>query len=354
MKYNARSTIGGTSSTNYDLIISGNKYPLIVYLTSGTLNAAINLSVDGTGYWQSTNNIDSVSNTKPSVVTLTNLTNGVAYRGSSNTLKWAYNVVPILSNSWITSTVDATVGSGANPKAKLLSNGIPVIMALNTTNLYTYLSSNLEGTGSWTSNLALTSVLSFDFNYLSTNYPAIIYFNSSLGQLTIVTNSVDNMSGSWSTINFITSGTTITEISMCILSNGNPACSFYDSSTSSLRFAVSSTPDGSGTWNIYIIGTVSGLSPVTILNDGTPAIAYVNGGSLFMTKNANVDGGGLWSTYTINSNSITNVCSLITDINQLPSVVYDDGISLYYERSCLPDRFPANTSYNINWVAIAQ
>lgn len=349
MKYNAKGIVSTTAGSYYDLITSGgNKHPLIVYLNAGVLYAKVNLEIDGTGYWGLVAVIATAANTKPSLVVLTNLTNGVAYQSNTNTLQWAYNYS---SNSWVTNTIDATAGSGSNPKVKLIANGIPVIMALNGNNLYTYLSSNLTGTGIWTSNLALSNVISFDFTYLSTNYPAIIYFDNSTAQLIITVNSLDDMTGSWSTSTVITTGTNITSIAMCILANGNPACTFYDASTGSLRFAVSTNANGSGSWNIYIIGTANGLSPVTILNDGTPAISYINGNVLYMTKNGAIDGSGLWSTSTINSGPINTVGSLITNDNQLPSVAYDDGISLYYERSCLPDRFPSTTSYTINWAA---
>lgn len=351
MKYNAKGVISTTSGSYYDLIINGNKYPMVVYINGTTLYAKLSLSIEGSNDWGFITTINStVANTKPSLVVLTNLTNGVAYRSNTNTLLWSYNYKP---NGWITTIVDATVGSGSDPKAKLLSNGMPVIMALNTNNLYTYLSANLSGTSTWGSNLALINVVSFDFNYLSTNYPAIIYFDSSVGQLIMVTNTVDDMSGSWTTINFITGATNVTAISMCILANGNPACSYYDSTTNSLRFAVSNNASGSAGWNIYIIGTSTGLAPVTILNDGTPAISYINAGVLYMTKNAAIDGSGLWSTSIINNGPINSVGSLIMSTEQLPSVVYDDGSSLYYERSCLDDRFPATTSYTINWAAVA-
>ena len=346
MKYNIKSTISTTAGSNYDLMINGHKYQMIVYINSGILYAAANLAIDATGYWKIFTIDASVGSTKPSLVKLTNLANGVAYRSSTNTLQWAYNYV----NNWVTNLVDPTVGSGINPKVKLLSNGIPVIMALNITNLYTYLSSNLSGTGTWLSNLALTSVVSFDFNYLSTNYPAIIYFDSSLGQLTMVTNTVDDMSGSWSTINVITTGTNITSISMCLLSNGNPACVFYDSSNNNLKLAASANPTGTS-WNIYMINANGSPAYITILNDGTPAIAYISSNVLYMTKNAAIDGSGIWSTYTINSGPINTIGGFITDLNQLPTVAYDDGTSLYYEKSCLPTRFPSTTNYNVNWIS---
>jgi PKD repeat protein len=133
--------------------------------------------------------------------------------------------------------------------------------------------------------------------------------------------------------------------SQCCLAvvGGNPAVSYRDNGT--LRYAWSTTPDGSSGWNsLEVDGTCSpGQTSMAVIN-GTPAICY-DGADLFgstevrYARSTAADGSSGWSNLLLDVNGGYDLTIALAELGGLPAVAYIEDTTgmVEFGRSTQPD-----------------
>jgi hypothetical protein len=106
--------------------------------------------------------------------------------------------------------------------------------------------------------------------------------------------------------------------------NGYPAVVYTGSMSGIIKFAICSTADGSGTWNISEVDYEGMYDPSIAQVNGLPAVAYEDGNSfLFYAANDAADGSGTWTSFPVEEMSGASYTSLIELPNGNPGISYD-------------------------------
>ena len=110
--------------------------------------------------------------------------------------------------------------------------------------------------------------------------------------------------------------------------SGFPIVSYYDNNNLDLKFAISPTLNGSGTWTSFTIdnsGSVGRYSSLALDFSGFPIISYYDSTNtdLKFAKSPTLDGSGTWTTITIdNCGNVGEYTSLALNISGIPIISY--------------------------------
>ena len=169
--------------------------------------------------------------------------------------------------------------------------------------------------------------------------PAVAYYNASTSDLKYARNSQPDGLGYWSVSTVDTAGTTGLYPSLAIVA-GNPAISYYDQTNLRLRFARNSQPDGLGYWTVSTVDGASGSGQFSslVVVAGNPAISYYDGKYIRFARNSLADGSGTWTLSTIDTAAAATIQSTsMTLVNGLPFVAYPVATGARIARNSLAD-----------------
>jgi len=231
---------------------------------------------------------------------------------------WDYQVVD-------EDTIPSSISFGGHNAITNL-NGYPAIAYTNYTDFPTFddvyfaVNSEPDGSGVWTKSLVV-SEWSGDGRRMDMavigGYPAIAFFQTeNTEEMKFAINTETDGSGTWQ-VDQVTGGAiqggwlSLAEV------DGKPAIA-YQSVLSimvdSLKYTINDLPDGSGTWNVYIIDpqaqflSYAGAGVKMTLIDGRPAVSYGARVSIFLPNfeiryaiSNNNDGTAGWTFVTVSS-----------------------------------------------------
>jgi hypothetical protein len=106
--------------------------------------------------------------------------------------------------------------------------------------------------------------------------------------------------------------------------NGYPAVAYADMTLGGIKFAVCSTADGSGKWNVSFVDNEGANDPSIAFVNGYPAVAYEGGSeTLFYATNDQHDGTGGWARYPVETGNGSYYTGLVELISHKPGITYD-------------------------------
>jgi hypothetical protein len=242
----------------------------------------------------------------------------------------------------------------------ILNNGNPAISYYDGTNgdlKFAYSSTVNGAAATWT--IVIVDNIGIIGEYtslaiLSNGNPAISYCTISADLKFAYSSTVNGALNTWTIVDVVPS--TVTDgqyTSLAILSNGNPAISYWDIQNSDLKFAYSSTVNGAlNTWTIVTVdpsvANVGFYTSLAILNNGNPAISYYDGtnGDLKFAYSSTVNGAiGTWSSATVDSaGTVGQYTSLAILNNGNPAISY-------YDTTNADLKFLSLGFYKINYIA---
>ena len=120
--------------------------------------------------------------------------------------------------------------------------------------------------------------------------------------------------------------------------DGRPAIAFIDQSENSLKFALNSAADGSGSWDIQTLDPQAALSrPFLKVIGGLPVILYLgtNPSALNLLVNDQPDASGTWTKRTVSAGSTSNYT--LAEVDGRPAVAYSRGGVLTFALNDQPD-----------------
>jgi hypothetical protein len=165
--------------------------------------------------------------------------------------------------------------------------------------------------------------------------PAIAYYHAVDWNLRFAICSSADGTGEWD-LQLVDGDLRVGEYCSLAVVDGLPAISYYDSITPYLgvKFAINSEPDASGTWSAHGVddygqpGTPTSLAEVA----GKPAIAYLDMlyDRIAYARNSEADGSGTWTFSEIDSHWTHNLrrCQLAV-IAGKPAVIYLHGFDYH-------------------------
>ena len=153
--------------------------------------------------------------------------------------------------------------------------------------------------------------------------PAIIYADTVKSHVVFTRNTAADGSGAWVKTKIASYSSTLIAMDSHVLRvvAGNPAVIFSDNT--GVKFARSSTADGSGAWTVYPLG-MPGRAAMEVVA-GSPAVVSSDaesGESLVFTRCSTSDGSGAWTTTVIHAGSIIPDTISLAIVNGKPAVAY--------------------------------
>jgi hypothetical protein len=127
--------------------------------------------------------------------------------------------------------------------------------------------------------------------------------------------------------------------------NGVPAIAYYDVTNSRLKYALSASSDGSGSWTSLVVDATpnTGQSPSLALVNGRPAISYGEqdgtGGGLHYAYSSTPDGSSGWNALVVDASPEAGIANSLAEVNGAPAIAYYNGTSLdlRFAYSATPD-----------------
>jgi len=291
----------------------------------------------------------------------------IAYYTSTNTLAFVKNFQVDGKGYWKNYTfgnaVDSSVGAGKYCSLRMLSDGSPGISYYdsNVSNLNLKFARNvaLDGSGGWATQAVDSTGDRGQFSslcVLSDGSVAISYFDNTLGDLRFARNNSATGSSTWVTSIVDSTGTIGQYSNLIQLANNLPAIAYYDATNLDLRFAVNDSATGAGQWYYSTVDSVGDAGThlsMAILGDSTPGISYYNSTDnvLRFAKNSNIDGLGTWSTTTVDSSG-GQYTSLMILKDGTPGIAYYGvtGQNLKFARN---DSIYVDGTWNIQTIVTA-
>jgi hypothetical protein len=178
--------------------------------------------------------------------------------------------------------------------------------------------------------------------------PAIAYYDQPNGDLRYAYSSTADGNGVWTEVLVDDGGASdVGQMPSLLSVNGFPAISYFDDTDDDLKYAISSTVDGSAGWTSFGIetgiGSVGSSSSLFIVN-GNPAISYADGlADLKYAYSSTVDGAmaGDWILLTIEGPGppLTAQGTSLKVINGFPAIAHGDNTTpgVRYEYSNTAD-----------------
>ena len=310
---------GGTTGAFASLAIV-NGVPAIgyYYATGFDLMWAKNALPDGSGVWTLAT-VDNAANTgrvgKESQIAIVAGKPMALYDDDWNArLKFAAASTTDGLGTWTASTPPFVSFSNGASLAEV--DGRPGIAYVDgaTADVKFSLNANADGSGLWTTSTVLAG--SFQATSLATvgGYPTILFRESvAPNTVRVARNAATNATGAWTAVS---TGASSTQISSLTEVAGSAAFAFIDQATSDVRFTRNTAADLSGTWTTSLIFADSDpdtyiYDPELLVIDGKPAVLFTffdsNGSLARIAMNSAADGSGTWTLTTIGSISSTQI-----------------------------------------------
>lgn len=331
--------------------LSGNGDTLIIYSSSSLTGTSANHSLWFYKLFGSTTYqlIHSV-NLSNSVVTtgwplaVSNDGSYVAIRGSASSLVQVWEA-SLDVHFFFPQTVESTGLTGSTPSLNMINGGTSVAYHdISNQDLKFAYNDEADGNSTWFTYTVDTSVGATSDTALIatgvTGHPAIFYYDSVLTELRFAYSTSVDGSSTWITYTVDTGG--IGNFLSSTVINELPMVSYYDQPSQTIKFAINSVYDGSGVWSTQTVDTV-GLTTSTSLAqvDSRPAIAYFveTTGDLKFAINANADGSGVWTLSTVDSGGVVGDTQSLYVVNGTPAISYYDVTNgdLKFTRNSLVD-----------------
>jgi hypothetical protein len=347
--------------SSFGLLSTGN--PVILCNTNAKILYNYSTSLDGdTGTWNTIELYDGTIFTQS--FNLLSTTNYPCFSYViSSTCYFAKSSSSLgLTGTWSNFVVDSG-GFLCNGSSLSILNGNPCISYIKNTipssELRFAYSSNVDGSGVWTLvtldtnlNPPFPNLYQTSLRILSTGYPAIVFYNFS-SLIYFYSSSTTGALGSWNSVIIDNIPISVIYIglngSLFILSNGNPAISYYDQTNGYLKFAYSSNPNGiNGSWTTIIIDStanVGAYSSLGLLKTGFPCISYydLTNNRLKFAYSNNISGIlGSWTIVPLDINSgVGNSFHLLSNGNPALSTIDNSTFNYLFRRMGY---------YNINYI----
>jgi len=366
--YNTKVGVSNNGGQYTSLKLMANQCPVITYYdnSSEVLRCAMNTVVDGSGIW-----VDRVIDSTGSVgsycssTLLFDKTIGVSYYDAiSGNLKYAKNRGLNNTGDWSISTVDATGSVGRYSSISVLGDGSIGISYYDESNGDVRFARNSlkTGLGTWTFGTPDSGINLGTFTSLVRLYNnslAIAYRDEANGYLKCAINSSATGASSWSVTVVDSSSNVGMFASMAVLSTNVPAIAYYDSLNELLKLAVNASTDGLSSWSTQYVDTdcVSGqYVSLFVLNNGNPAMTYFDGVNqmLMFAKNDAADASGDWVFQTIDMSENVGLytSSIVMQDGSPAASYYDQHLNrLKFMRSPITDGFVEGIDYTGNYFA---
>ena len=154
--------------------------------------------------------------------------------------------------------------------------------------------------------------------------PAMIYWDSVKSQLLFTRNTAADGNGSWvkTKIASDVSGMGTADSHALRIVAGNPAVIF--SNGGQVKFARSSTSDGSGAWTVLDLGLPGGYVSMEVVagNPAVVALDEIDASRLVFTRSTTADGSGPWTTVTVDPNENFPDTASLAIVNGKPAIAY--------------------------------
>jgi len=255
------------------------------------------------------------------------------YNVTSGDLKFVRSL-DLDGNTWsVPVTIDSSGTVGLYTSLTLNISGFPIVSYCNSTDsdLKFARSNDLSGS-TWTTMVIDSSGLFGMFTSLALNvsgFPIISYYDGTpnLDLKFAISPTLDG-SGTWTRFTIDSSGTVGQYPSLTLNVSGFPIISYYDNTNFDLKFAISPTLTGSGTWSNFTIDSVGNVGQYTSLTldfSGFPIISYYDATNIDLkfAKSPTLDGSGTWTVVTIDScGNVGFYSSLALNISGIPIIGY--------------------------------
>lgn len=234
---------------------------------------------------------------------------------------------------------NAATNNGQYASMAILADGCPAVSYLDSSSSVLCFSKNTspDGLGPWSSNIVdPTNSGYFTSMQVLPDYSIGIAYRASTTILKFARNAFPNGNGIWTTIVVTASANSNTYASLIICGDGTPGISYYDSTSSILRFAYNSSTTGFGTWSTIVVDATLNSrynAAAVLLTPGLPGIAYwryydLSSRLLYFATNSAPNGSGTW-TLNNTGNFDTNVTLAFLNTKILssgnPGVIFNDG-----------------------------
>lgn len=357
-------TTGGYTSL---LTVSGN--PAISYYDpiNGDLRFARNSASDGSGTWTPVT-VDSAGTV--GAYTSMKIVDGnpaISYHDNTNKdLKFARNSAADGSGTWTIYTAESE-GEAGNTSSLFVVDGKPAITHCHDTesDLKFAHASSSDGSGIWSSVVVDIGAPGRAGSYASqaiiNGNPAMAYHESLLNSIRYARNSAADGSGTWSyTMVDTNPGTTAVGFKISLAQvDGKPAISYYTTIGQDLKFARSSTADGSGPWTITTVagaGSAGQYSSLAVIG-GFPCISFWDSTNtdLKFARNSAADGSGTWTIVTVDDHGHVGPYSSLALIDGKPAIAYQDltNLDLKFARCSTLDGSGTWSHANVDGVGIS-
>lgn len=204
-----------------------------------------------------------------------------------------------------------------------------------------------DGSGAWNnSEIAVDSW--YDPSIAEVDGRPAVAFGRSDDRLCFAINSSSDGSGTWNVYNVTPTAIGAYYTSLMTLADGRPAIAFNSHIHSTVSFAVCSTVDGSGVWSVSTLANSSAYpSSSAALIDGRPAVVTMqNDDYPYYYINSEPDGSGAWSSYRISSVKTDTYISLEL-IDGKPTVLFEDSSNNIYLARGIADDGAGVWSYQL-------
>lgn len=183
---------------------------------------------------------------------------------------------------------------------------------------------DFDGDGTWDEDTGATPTTSHNYMTAGT-YVATVRVTDNDGDAHEATRQI--WAQQWNTLAVDTVGN-VGSFTSAALIDGKPAISYYDDTNDDLKYAYSSTADGSSGWTAITVdapGSVGWFTSLAVIN-GKPAISYRDNSNsdLKYAYSSTADGSSGWTTVTVDSVGSVGVYSSLALVNGKPAISYWD------------------------------
>lgn len=323
--------------------------PAISYwdATNDALKYAYSSGTTGSGGWTAITVDNTGSMGYHSSLALIDGKPAIAYRDQTNCdLKYAYSSTVDGSSGWTQIAVDTDGSVGWYPSLALV-NGKPAISYWDVGQdegpnddrgdlKYAY-SSTADGSSGWTTITVdadpLKTLGLFTSLAVVNGKPAIAYWDLTPGIVKYAYSSTVDGSGGWTKV-VVASGNLGESISLAVVA-GKPAISYWEIASNDLMYAYSNTADGSSGWTSIAVDTIGSFGQYNTslaVIGGFPAISYYAGhlvpdspGDLKYAVSSVADGSAGWTTMAVDTlGDMGRYSSLIALADGAPAISYYD------------------------------
>lgn len=325
---NAANT-GRVGSSSMHAVIAGK--PMAVYQDTWNerLKFAAASTTDGLGAWSSQTPAFATFSSSATLAEVDGRPAISYVDGVNADVRFSLNASTDGSGAWITSTPQAGTFSFASLS---IIGGHPSILSRNNTNIIQVTrNSAANATGTWTT--FSTGAISTQLTALTevSGSAAFAFIDNATGEVRFTRNTAADLTGTWTTSTIFSDSDLDTYIydPELLVIEGKPAVlfTFLDTDGTLARIAINGAADGSGTWTLTTIGSISSTQISVGFAGGKPAFTWfddpqgIDNGMLNLTRNTAADGSGTWLTYTLSSHA--------GDTGSFVTVGTQTGVSFY-------------------------